>query len=78
MNKNNLMKLFGVGLVVAIISTGLFYGLFASRLTSSTGSGHTLVVAAKAFKAGTVIAATDVKAVPWPAEHLPKGAYSNT
>lgn len=78
MNKNNLIKLFGVGLVVAIISTGLFYGLFASRLSSSTGSGHSLVVAAKALKAGTVIAATDVKTVPWPADHLPKGAYETT
>lgn len=75
MNKNNLMKLVGVALVVAIISTGLFYGFFASRLNSSTGSGHTMVVATRALKAGTIIAATDVKTVPWPAEHLPKGAY---
>ncbi len=75
MNKNNLMKLLGVALVVAIISTGLFYGFFASRLSSSTGSGHTLVVAARALKAGTVIAETDVKTVPWPAERLPKGGY---
>jgi pilus assembly protein CpaB len=75
MNKNNLLKLLGVALVVAIISTGLFYGLFASRLSSSTGSGHTVVVAARALKAGTVIAVADVKTIPWPAEHLPKGAY---
>jgi Flp pilus assembly protein CpaB len=77
MNKNNLMKLLGVALVVAIISTGLFYGLFASRLNSGTGSGRTMVVAARALKAGTVIAMADVKTIPWPAEHLPKGAYED-
>ena len=75
MNKNNLVKLLGVALVVAIISTGLFYGLFASRLSSATGNGRTLVVAARALKAGTVLVAADVKAVPWPGDHLPKGAY---
>lgn len=75
MNKNNLMKLLGVALVVAIICTGLFYGLFASRLNSSTGNGRTMVVAARALKAGTVIASADVKTIPWPSEHLPKGTY---
>jgi Flp pilus assembly protein CpaB len=77
MNKNTFVKFLGVAVVVAIISTGLFYGLFASRLSSSTGSGHTLVVAAKALKAGTVISAEDLKTVPWPAEHLPKGSYES-
>ncbi len=75
MNKNNLVKLLGVALVVAIISTGLFYGLFATRLSSSTGSGHTMVVAARALKPGTVIAETDVKSMPWPGERLPQGTY---
>jgi Flp pilus assembly protein CpaB len=75
MNKNNLVKLLGVALVVAIISTGLFYGLFASRLSSSTGGGRTMVVAARALKPGTVIAEADVKTIPWSGEHLPKGTY---
>ena len=75
MNKNNWVKLFGVALVVAIIATGLFYGLFASRLSSSTGGGRTVVVAARALKPGTVIATADVKTIPWPGDHLPKGAY---
>ena len=78
MNKKNIVKLLGVALVVAIISTGLFYGLFASRLSSSTGSGRTMVVAARALKPGTVIAEADVKALPWPGDHLPKGAYGET
>jgi pilus assembly protein CpaB len=62
-------------LVVAIISTGLFYGLFASRLSSATGSGRTLVVAARPLRAGTVIASADLKTIPWPGDHLPLGAY---
>jgi Flp pilus assembly protein CpaB len=77
MNKNNLVKLLGVALVVAIISTGLFYGLFASRLNSSTGGGGMVVVAARPLKPGTVIAVADVKTVAWPADHRPKGAYAD-
>jgi Flp pilus assembly protein CpaB len=75
MNKNNIVKLLGVALVVAIISTGLFYGLFASRLSSNTGGGHNVVVATRPLKAGAVLVAADLKTVPWPGDHLPKGAY---
>ncbi len=75
MKKENLVKLVGVALVVAIISTGIFYGVFASKLNSDTGSGRTLVVAAKTLKPGTVLVATDVKTIPWPAPQLPKGGY---
>jgi Flp pilus assembly protein CpaB len=77
MKKNNLLKLLGIALVVAIVSTGIFYGLFVNRLSSSTGSGKTLVVAAKTLKAGAVIQAGDLKTVPWPAEQLPKGSFAN-
>ena len=75
MKKSNLLKLLGIALVVAILSTGIFYGLFVNKLSSSTGSGKTLVVAATALKAGTQLHAADVKTVPWPAETLPKGAF---
>jgi Flp pilus assembly protein CpaB len=75
MKKNNLLKLLGIALVVAIVSTGIFYGLFVNRLSSSTGSGKTLVVAATALKSGTQVQASDVKTVPWPAEQLPKGTF---
>jgi len=77
MKKNNLLKLLGIAFVVAIVSTGIFYGLFVNRMSSSTGSGKTLVVAAKTLKPGTVLQATDVKLIPWPADQLPKGAYEN-
>jgi pilus assembly protein CpaB len=49
--------------------------LFVNKLSSSTGSGKTLVVAAKALKPGTVVALADLKTIPWPTDQLPKGAY---
>ncbi|MEQ1947568.1 MAG: Flp pilus assembly protein CpaB [Bryobacteraceae bacterium] len=73
MNKQNLGKLLGVALVVAIISTGLFYMLFAMKANSETRT--TIVVAAKPLKPGSVLVAADVKAMPWSSETLPKGAY---
>jgi len=50
MKKNDLVKFVGIGLVVAIIATGVFYGLIVNKLSSSTGSGKSLVVAAHALK----------------------------
>jgi len=78
MKKNNLVKLLMIAFVVAIISTGVFYGLFVNRLSSNTGSGKVLVVAAKALKPGTVLQDSDVKLAPWLGEALPKDAYANT
>ena len=75
MKKNNLVKLLGVALVVAILATGIFYGLFVNRLSSSTVTGKTLVIAAKPLKPGTVVAVADLKTIPWPADQFPKGAY---
>jgi pilus assembly protein CpaB len=74
MKKKNLVTLLGIALVVALVSTGVFYGLFVTKLKSEN-SGRTLVVAAKQLEAGTVLAASDVKAVAWPAEELPQGAF---
>lgn len=75
MKQNNLVKLLGIALVVAIIATGVFYGLFVNKLSSSTGSGKTVVVAAKPIPAGTVLAGTDVQSIPWPVEQTPAGAF---
>jgi pilus assembly protein CpaB len=77
MKKNNLLKLLGIAFVVAIIATGVFYGLFVSKMSSNTGSGKMLVVAGKALKPGTVLQPTDVKLVPWLGEQLPKGAFGS-
>jgi Flp pilus assembly protein CpaB len=76
MKKNDLVKFAGVALVIAIIATGLVYGLFVGKLSSNAGNGNTLVVAAKALKAGTELTPTDVKTIPWPAAEVPKGNFS--
>lgn len=77
MKQNNLAKLLGIALVVAIIATGVFYGLFVNKLSSSTGSGKMVVVAAKPIPVGTVLAETDVQSMPWPAESTPAGAFDS-
>ncbi len=75
MNKNTFVKLLSVAVVVGIISTGLIYMFL--RLNSANGGNPTVIVAAHALKAGTVIVSADVKAVPWPGDHLPKGSYQS-
>lgn len=77
MKKNNLLKLLGIAFVVAIAATGVFYGLFVNKLSSNTGSGKMLVVAAKPLKAGTVLQASDLKLIAWPTDQLPAGAYGD-
>src|SRR4051794_24971776 len=77
MKKNNWLKLLGIAFVVAIVSTGVFYGLYVSKLNSNAGSGKSLVVAAKLLKSGTVVQATDIKLIPWPTDQLPKGAFGS-
>jgi pilus assembly protein CpaB len=77
MKKNNVVKLLVIAFVVAIISTGIFYGLFVSKMSSSTGSGKVLVAAAKTLKPGTVVKAEDVKTIPWPSEQLPPGTFGS-
>lgn len=76
MKKKNLMTLLGIALVVALISTGVFYGLFVNNLKSS-GTGKSLVVAAKELESGKVLEAADLKVIPWSAEELPQGAYEH-
>ena len=73
MKKNNLLKLLGIALIVAIVSMGIFYGLFVGKLTSSQGSGKTLVVAAHALKVGTQLQSTDLKTIPWPVRPIAAG-----
>jgi pilus assembly protein CpaB len=75
MKKNNMLKLLGIAFVVAIASTGIFYGLFVNKLSSSTGSGKTVVVAAHPLKSGAVIVAADVRTIQWPGVNPPKGTF---
>jgi Flp pilus assembly protein CpaB len=75
MKKNNMLRLWGVALVVAIVATGIFYGLVVNKLSSSTGSGKTVVVATHPLKSGILIASADVKTISWPGQQTPKGTF---
>src|SRR5271170_5678070 len=60
--KRNMLPLLGIAFVVAIISTGIFYGLFAGKLRSSSEiPGHSVVVAARDLDRGTIIQASDLR-----------------
>jgi Flp pilus assembly protein CpaB len=75
--KKNLVPLLGIAFVVAIISTGIFYGLFVGRLKSATSPGAAIVVAARNLDRGATLQPADVKLAPWGSPELPKGAYSS-
>jgi Flp pilus assembly protein CpaB len=75
MKKNNMLKLLGIAFVVAILSTGIFYGLFVNKLSSNTGNGKMVVVAAHPLKSGSVLVAADIKTIQWPGAQTPKGAF---
>ena len=60
--KKNMLPLLGIAFIVAIISTGVFYGLFAGKLRSSSElPSHAIVVAARDLDRGTVIQASDLR-----------------
>lgn len=62
--KKNLAPLLAIAFIVAIVSTGLFYGLFARKLTNASLDlpRQTLVVAAHKLPTGAVLAASDLRA----------------
>ena len=63
--KKNLITLLGIAFVVAIIATGLFYGLVAGKLSENAAvSQSSIVVAAHDLKPGAVLAPSDVKLAP--------------
>lgn len=60
--KRNMVPLLGIAFVVAIISTGVFYGLFAGKLRSSSDlPGRGIVVAARDLNRGTVLQPSDLR-----------------
>ena len=42
MKKNNMLKLLGIAFVVAILSTGIFYGLFVNKLSRARAAAKPL------------------------------------
>lgn len=75
--KRNLVPLLVIAFVVAIISTGIFYGLFVNRLRSGPSSPEkSIVVAARNLDRGTVVQAADVKLAAWGGADTPQGAFT--
>lgn len=61
--KRNIIPLLGIAFVVAVLSTGVFYGLFAGKLRSTTSElpGQPIVVAARDLDRGTVLKPDDLR-----------------
>lgn len=78
--KKSLVPLFGVAFIVAILSTGIFYGLFVGKLnsasTSQAGAGKVLL-AARSLPAGAVLKTQDLKEVAWGKPPMPAGAVTS-
>ncbi len=76
--KRNLVPLIAIAFVVAAISTGVFYGLFAGRLRANVDlPRQTLVVAARDLEPGTVLKATDVRVSEIHGGEPLKGSFDN-
>ena len=57
-----MVPLLAIAFVAAIICTGIYYGLFAGKLRSSSEiPGHAVVVAARNLDRGTVVQASDLR-----------------
>ena len=64
-SKKNLVTLLGIALVVAIIATGLFYGLVVGKLNSAAVTEQlNVVVAARDLEPGTVLRMEDLDLAP--------------
>ncbi len=75
--KKNLVPLLGIAAVVALVATGLFYVLFASRLRSGAATaGQSIVVAAHKLDRGADLQPADLKLAPWGSPDLPEGSMT--
>jgi pilus assembly protein CpaB len=74
--KKNLAPLIGIAFVVAIISTGIFYGLFVKPMGArqSEAAPALIVVAARDLPRGSAISPADVKLSARAAGQVPPGA----
>jgi len=77
-NKKNLITLLGIAFVVAIIATGLFYGLVVNKLDNAAKVQDSVVVAARELKPGDVLAPGDVKLVPRTTVDALAGGFNST
>jgi pilus assembly protein CpaB len=75
--KRNLVPLIGIAFVVAVATTGIFYGLIVGKLDATATPQQSLVIAARNLAPGTPITASDVKLMPWASKIVPKGAFQS-
>jgi pilus assembly protein CpaB len=75
--KRRLVPLLGVAFVVAVISTGVFYGLIVGKMRTSSGQPRPIVVAAGSLPRGTVLDKTHVKLMPLSGRAVPEGAFTD-
>ncbi len=74
--QRKLLQLIGIAFVVAILATGIFYGLIVNRLRSGSRAERSIVVAARELDRGTVLQKTDLKLIPWGGAETPKGSFA--
>jgi Flp pilus assembly protein CpaB len=76
--KKNLAPLVGIAFVVAIISTGIFYGLFVRPMsaTQTVAPPALILVAARDLPRGAALAPADVKLAGWPSAAAPGDALT--
>src|SRR5258708_3112581 len=75
--KNKLVPLLGIAFVVALVATGIFYGLFVSKMRNAPNPRYSVVVAARALPRGTVLQPSGLKVAGVEAVEAPKGAYTS-
>src|SRR5579884_607690 len=77
--RKNIVPLLGIAFVVAILCTGLFYSVFASRFTAAaadTLSEYMVVVANRDLPRGSVVKAEDIRLAEVKTNAPPKGLLS--
>lgn len=74
--KKNLVPLLGIAFVVAIATTGIFYGLFVNKLGATAPAS--VVVAVKDLKPGTTLTSEMLKVVVWSGSPTPGGSFTTT
>lgn len=76
--RRNLVPLLCIAFVAAAAATGIFYGLFATKLRDASGdaSRPSIVVAARNLERGTVLKAGDIKLATWRGAGMLKGGYT--
>lgn len=74
--RKNIVPLLGIALVVAILCTGLFYSVFASRLSvanAASAAVQTVVVATHDLPRGAVVGTADIRLAQVKTDDPPRG-----